>query len=64
MLSRTTAILSALAEEQQGLLEMMQQPRRVTRAGRDFWLGDLYGQPVVLALCPPGPGRPSASMLA
>ena len=50
MLSRTTAILSALAEEQQGLLEMMQQPRRVTRAGRDFWLGDLYGQPVVLAL--------------
>lgn len=46
----TTAILSALAEEQQGLLERLQQPRRVTRAGRDFWLGDLHGQPVVLAL--------------
>ena len=46
----TTAILSALAEEQQGLLELMLQPRRVTRAGRDFWLGDLHGQPVVLAL--------------
>lgn len=50
MTPRTTAILSALAEEQQGLLERLQQPRRVTRAGRDFWLGDLHGQPVVLAL--------------
>ena len=50
MLSRPTAILSALAEEQQGLLELLLQPRRVTRAGRDFWLGDLHGQPVVLAL--------------
>jgi adenosylhomocysteine nucleosidase len=46
----TTAILSALAEEQQGLLELMLAPRRVSRAGRDFWLGELHGQPVVLAL--------------
>lgn len=46
----TTAILSALAEEQQGLLELMQQPRCVVRAGREFWLGDLHGRPVVLAL--------------
>jgi adenosylhomocysteine nucleosidase len=46
----TTAILSALAEEQQGLLERLAQPRRVQRAGRDFWQGDLHGQPVVLAL--------------
>ena len=45
-----TAILSALAEEQQGLLELMLEPRRVTRAGRDFWLGNLHDQPVVLAL--------------
>ena len=46
----TTAILSALAQEQQGLLDRMHQPRCVHRAGREFWLGDLLGQPVVLAL--------------
>ena len=46
----TTAILSALAEEQQGLLELLQQPQRVSRAGREFWQGELHGQPVVLAL--------------
>lgn len=46
----TTAILSALAEEQQGLIDHLYQPRRVERAGRSFWLGELHGQPVVLAL--------------
>jgi adenosylhomocysteine nucleosidase len=46
----TTAILSALAEEQQGLMDRLQQPRRVERAGRVFCLGELHGQPVVLAL--------------
>lgn len=46
----TTAILSALAEEQQGLLDRLQAARRVQRAGRDFWLGELHGRPVVLAL--------------
>ena len=46
----TTAILSALKEEQQGLLERLQSPRCVTRAGRDFWCGQLHGQPMVLAL--------------
>ena len=45
-----TAILSALSQEQQGLIELLRQPRRVTHAGREFWLGDLHGQPVVLAL--------------
>lgn len=45
-----TAILSALPAEQQGLIEMLQRPRRVTHASREFWLGDLHGQPVVLAL--------------
>jgi adenosylhomocysteine nucleosidase len=45
-----TALLSALAEEQQGLLARLHQPRQVVRAGREFWLGDLHGQPVVLAL--------------
>jgi adenosylhomocysteine nucleosidase len=45
-----TAILSALAEEQQGLLELLQQPQKISHAGRDFWQGQLHGQPVVLAL--------------
>ena len=44
------ALLSALLEEQQGLMELLHQPQRVTHAGRDFWLGRLHGQPVVLAL--------------
>jgi adenosylhomocysteine nucleosidase len=46
----TTAILSALAEEQRGLLEQLVQPQRVARAGREFWQGELQGHPVVLAL--------------
>lgn len=49
-MTTATAILSALKEEQQGLLELLQNPERVTRAGRDFWCGQLHGQPVVLAL--------------
>ena len=46
----TTAILSALAEEQHGLLECLTNPECVSRAGRDFWRGELQGRPVVLAL--------------
>nr|WP_315246787.1 5'-methylthioadenosine/adenosylhomocysteine nucleosidase [uncultured Albidiferax sp.] len=46
----TLAILSALAEEQQGIFEQLEQPRRVQHAGRSFGLGLWYGQPVVLAL--------------
>ena len=45
-----TAILSALAQEQLGLIERLHQPSQVTHAGRTFWLGNLQGQPVVLAL--------------
>ena len=44
------AILSALAEEQLGLIELLKQPLKVTHARRDFWQGDLHGQPVILAL--------------
>ncbi|MDO9361123.1 MAG: 5'-methylthioadenosine/adenosylhomocysteine nucleosidase [Polaromonas sp.] len=47
---KTTAILSALAEEQQGLLEQLQHPEKTSHAGRDFWTGELHGQPVVLAI--------------
>ena len=46
----TTAILSALAQEQQGLIEQLDAPRQVHRAGRDYWLGRLHGRDVVLAL--------------
>ena len=46
----STAILSALAEEQQGLVEMLEQRRSITHAGREFHQGLLCGQSVVLAL--------------
>jgi adenosylhomocysteine nucleosidase len=45
-----TAILSALPEEQHGLIEQLVDPVRIGRAGREFWRGELQGQPVVLAL--------------
>lgn len=45
-----TAILSALHEEQQGLIDLLHKPRKTVHAGRDFWQGDLHGQPVVLVL--------------
>ena len=44
------AILSALAEEQAGLVEQLQDAHCVTHAGRNFWQGHLGGLPVVLAL--------------
>jgi len=44
------AILSALAEEQAGLLEQLQSPQRVEHAGRVFWCGSQQGRAVVLAL--------------
>ncbi len=49
-LTTPTAILSALKEEQQGLIELLEQPHKIKHASRDFWLGHLHGQPVVLAL--------------
>ena len=46
----TTAIVSALAAEQQGLIGLLADPQSVQHAGREFWTGTLHGQPVVLAL--------------
>lgn len=43
-------ILSALAEEQAGLIEQLQDAQCVHHAGRDYWHGRLHGQPVVLVL--------------
>jgi adenosylhomocysteine nucleosidase len=45
-----TAILSALIEEQSGLVERLEAPEQARHAGRDVWQGVLHGQPVVLAL--------------
>jgi adenosylhomocysteine nucleosidase len=44
------AVLSALAEEQQGLLDQLAGPEDHVYAGRTFWTGSLQGQSVVLAL--------------
>lgn len=46
----TLAVLSALAQEQEGLLALLQRPRREVRAGREFWRGELHGVPLVLGL--------------
>ena len=51
-----TAILSALAEEQHGLIAQLQDSHCVQRAGREFWRGTLAGKPVVLALSRIGSG--------
>lgn len=45
-----TAILSALVDEQRGLLDQLATPQRIAHAGRTFWTGQLHGQPVVLAI--------------
>lgn len=46
----TTAILSALPEEQAGVFALLQSPQRTVHAGREFWQGSIHGKPVVLAL--------------
>jgi adenosylhomocysteine nucleosidase len=46
----TTAILSALPEEQAGVLALLQSPHCTMHAGREFWQGSIQGKPVVLAL--------------
>lgn len=58
----TTAILSALAEEQSSLVAHLDHPQRVMHAGRAFWLGDLHGRRVVLALS--GIGKVAAATTA
>ncbi|MDB5895252.1 MAG: 5-methylthioadenosine/S-adenosylhomocysteine nucleosidase [Rhodoferax sp.] len=46
----TTAILSALPEEQEGLAALMDGGRTVRHAARDFHLGHWQGAPVVFCL--------------
>jgi len=42
--------MSALLDEQRGLLAQLANPQRVRRAGRTFWCGQWGGQDVVLVL--------------
>ena len=49
------AIVSALAQEQHGLIGQLRNPRKLVHAGRDFWLGELHGVSVVLGLSRIGP---------
>lgn len=58
----TTAILSALPEEQSGLLARLEQGQRLVYAGRVFWRGSLHGHSVVLALS--GIGKVAAATTA
>lgn len=46
----TLAILSALAEEQTGLIGLLADTRCTRHASRDFWTGSWQGHSVVLAL--------------
>ncbi|MDD2879984.1 MAG: 5'-methylthioadenosine/adenosylhomocysteine nucleosidase [Rhodoferax sp.] len=46
----TLAIMSALLDEQRGLLEQLKHPKQVQRAGRTFWCGQWAGHDVVLVL--------------
>ena len=58
----TTAILSALPEEQASLVEQLAHAQRSTRAGRVFWTGVLCDRPVVIALS--GIGKVAAATTA
>jgi adenosylhomocysteine nucleosidase len=57
-----TAILSALPEEQQGLIALLHQPVKTLYAGREFWQGQLHGCSVLLALS--GIGKVAAATTA
>ena len=46
----TLALLSALPEELQAVVDLLPDDQRVVRAGRIFWQGWLYGEPVVASL--------------
>ena len=51
-----------MPEEQSSLVQHLLHAQRVMHAGRAFWLGELHGRPVVLALS--GIGKVAASTTA
>lgn len=59
---QTTAVVSALHDELSGVLALMAGAQRHTVAGREFWLGELHGQPVVAVLS--GIGKVAAATTA
>ena len=56
------AILSALPEEQDGLVHLLQDVQQSEHAGRVFWRGSLHGQQVICALS--GIGKVAAATTA
>lgn len=56
------AIVSALHDELSKLLELMPDEHKQIRAGREFWLGHLYGHDVVMVLS--GIGKVAAATTA
>ena len=58
----TTAILSALSEEQGGLVQALERQEYFQYAGREFWRGYLHDQRVVLGLS--GIGKVAAATTA
>lgn len=56
------AILSALAEEQDGLVHLLENAQQTLHAGRSFWSGRLHGKEVICALS--GIGKVAAATTA
>ena len=56
------AIVSALHDELSKVLELMPDEHKQSRAGREFWLGHLHGQPIVVVLS--GIGKVAAATTA
>jgi adenosylhomocysteine nucleosidase len=59
---RPIAIVSAMQDELSHLLALMPDEHRQTRAGREFWFGNLHGHDVVLVLS--GIGKVAAATTA
>jgi adenosylhomocysteine nucleosidase len=59
---QTLAIVSAMHDELFHLLALMPDEHKQTRAGREFWVGHLYGHDVVLVLS--GIGKVAAATTA
>jgi adenosylhomocysteine nucleosidase len=62
MRGMTTAIISALPEEQAGLAQLLREPERLTQAPRELQRGLMHGKSVILALA--GIGKVAAALTA